>query len=189
MKMEKNRNENFGEIKAGDIFWSASAPRGLTWGPLDDVVMGGKSSSEIKITDSLKWNADVTTENNGGFAGIRTKTFAAIDGSSCKGLKLNIDGTQGEDLKLILRDNGEWNGIAWAKTFSTNKMGSTSVAIPFNSLVPTKFARKVAGMGTFNSKNIQAVQITFSKFEYDGGLNPTFHEGKFQFQLNDIKFY
>ena len=47
----------------------------ITWGPLDDVVMGGASRSDLQPGEQFKgiWKGEISTANNGGFAGIRTK--------------------------------------------------------------------------------------------------------------------
>ena len=33
------------------------------------------------------------------------------------------------------------------------------------------------------------LQLTLSKFEYDGGLNPSFREGPFRLEVDAISFY
>ena len=53
---------------------------------------------------------------------------------------------------------------------------SAEVKIPFSRLIPTKFARTAAQSTPFDSSRVTAVQLTLSKFEYDGGLNPKFKE-------------
>ena len=60
--------------------------------------------------------------------------------------------------------------------------------LPFASLVPTIFARTVPDV-TINLRNVVAVQLALSKFEYDGGLNPLFKEGAFELELIDVRVY
>ena len=59
-----------------DVLWSVdkgSVAKGaeLVWGPLDDVVMGGASRSDLNPGDFFNgaWTGSVTTANNGGFVG------------------------------------------------------------------------------------------------------------------------
>jgi hypothetical protein len=53
---------------------------------------------------------------------------------------------------------------------------SIEVKIPFTRLIPTKFARTAPQSTPFDSSHVTALQLTLSKFEYDGGLNPKFQE-------------
>ena len=101
-------------------------------------------------------------------------------------LRLRVRG-DGNRYKLILRDDYAWNGIAWAASFDTSN-GQTEwqeVEVPFASFVPTLFARSVPGR-TLKTSSITAVQLTLSKFEYDGILNPAFSDGPFRLELESI---
>ena len=94
------------------LLWSAERPELLEWGPLDDVVMGGVSRSTF-ITGSscATFSGVVTSENNGGFAGCRTRALRpALDLRRFEGLRLRLRG-DGNRYKLILRDDYSWNGI------------------------------------------------------------------------------
>ena len=67
------------QIPPGDVIWTPSSNAfELEFGILDDVVMGGASESKIASGKDFtgKWEGIVTTANNGGFAGIRTKTLS-----------------------------------------------------------------------------------------------------------------
>ena len=100
-------------INPSEEIWSVvSNPFSIRWGPLDDVVMGGVSKSNLGPGDTFNgtWTGIVTTANNGGFAGIRTRPFdSVLDISKCEGLILSITG-DGQRYKLIVRDNDEFNG-------------------------------------------------------------------------------
>ena len=177
-------------LKPNDLVWSSTS-QDLEWGPLDDVVMGGVSKSNLTPGEKFtgQWTGFVTSANNGGFAGIRTKLMKpALDVSGCRGLILRIQG-DGNRYKLILRDDEEWNGVAWSLSFDTTADKVTEVRIPFASLIPTRFARTVALTAPFNLKSLTAVQLTLSKFEYDGGLNPKFKEGPFSLNLESIRTF
>jgi hypothetical protein len=67
-------------ILPGDVIWQPSANGDFTLAPLDDVVMGGVSSSDFDNA-SGKWVGRVTDANNGGFIGIRS-TPSLMPGSS-----------------------------------------------------------------------------------------------------------
>ena len=95
------------------LVWS-STNRMLEFGPLDDVVMGGVSQSSFAITPAGigKFQGEVSTENNGGFAGVRSKALTpALQLGSFQGLKLRVKG-DGSRYKFIVRDSYDWNGCA-----------------------------------------------------------------------------
>jgi hypothetical protein len=153
--------------------------------------MGGASKSELLPGTKFNgtWSGIVTTANNGGFAGIRTKLFAPHkDASSCRGFVLRVKG-DGNRYKFIARDDEEWNGVAWSTSFDTVKGRKMEIKIPFGKLKPTRFARTVAMDRPYDSSSITGVQLSLSKFEYDGGLNPAFTEGPFKLEVEAVGFF
>jgi hypothetical protein len=172
------------------VLWSLNSSSSLQWGPLDDVVMGGVSKSDLNTNEKFsgKWTGLVTSENNGGFVGIRTKLFdPALDVSSCQGIEVKVKG-DGQRYKFIARDDDDWNGVAWSYSFDTEKDKIKAIRIPFSKLIPTRFARTVPNL-SFNSRTLRAIQFSLSKFEYDGKLNNKFREGRFNFELIEISLY
>ncbi|CAK9106512.1 ARMADILLO BTB ARABIDOPSIS PROTEIN 1 (ABAP1) [Durusdinium trenchii] len=171
------------KIPPGETLWSSKNPKSLVWGPLDDVVMGGASESFLTGT---KWKGTIVTEG-GGFAGIRTQPIKpAFDVASCTGLKIRVKGGNGQRFKLIIRDSYDWNGIAWSYEFDTQSLvpsldGLVEASAPFTEFVPTLFARRVPNQ-VFNKEQLTAIQLTLSKFGYDGALNPNFNAGNFELE-------
>ena len=178
-------------VKPGTLLWDIkSETTEVEWGPLDDVVMGGASKSDLAPGGNFDgvWSGIVTTANNGGFAGIRSKIFSPFkDASLCRGLVLRVQG-DGNRFKFIARDDTEWNGIAWSTSFDTKAGKTTEVKIPWSKLVPTRFAKTVA-TSPFDTSKITGIQLSLSKFEYDGGLNPNFTEGPFRLEVEKISFF
>ena len=81
--------------------------------PLDDVVMGGASSSSFDNA-ARTWRGEVTTRNSGGFVGVRSKTLApALDLTGASGVAIRVR-PRGAPLRLkfILRDSTDFNGSA-----------------------------------------------------------------------------
>lgn len=175
--------------KPGSIVWSTSTKElDLGWYALDDVVMGGQSkTSKMPNNESGIWSGVVTTAGGGGFAGMRTKQFAPVmDASLCRGFKLRVTG-DGQRYKFITRDSLDWSGIGWSTSFDTVAGESIEINIPFDKMIPTMRARTVQ-TAPFNSNRVTAIQMTLSKFEYDGGISSTFKEGPFSIQLDEISF-
>jgi hypothetical protein len=175
-------------LKPGDAIFSDKVS--LEVGPLDDIVMGGVSKTETKpgLFDGL-FSGYVSTERNGGFAGIRARLFTPPkDLSSCRGYILNVKG-DGQRYKMISRDDQDWNGVAWSASFDTKKNEFTTIKIPFDSLKPTRFAKVLPNHQPFNKSTLYGIQLTLSKFEYEGALNPKFTEGRFSLLVKDILLF
>ncbi len=183
------------KIQPGDIIWDKSASsqgsaqnNPFAFAPLDDVVMGGVSSSTF--VDG-KWTGTVSESNSGGFIGIRSTPFPSpLDMSECKGVEFKIRGGKNKVFKAVLRDSTDFNGICWASTFGEQFRISDglSVKIPFESMIPTIFARTVPDQ-TLNKSNVVGFQLVYSKFLYDGELNPKFELGDFDLEVLEIKAY
>lgn len=180
------------KLSAGSTLWQSENPnKTIEWGPLDDVVMGGASKSALEIGGNFNgtWQGFVTTANNGGFAGIRTKLLRKpFDLSTCKGFSLTVVG-DGQRYKFIARDDADWNGVAWSFSFDTTKDKLTTIKVPFDSLKPTLFARVLPNIKQYDKSCVTAMQVTLSKFEYDGQLNPKFKEGPFALQIKSISTF
>ncbi|KAL7089182.1 hypothetical protein ACP275_13G173000 [Erythranthe tilingii] len=171
--------------------------RELPWGALDDVVMGGVSESTFLIDSNGGENGTptgifrgiVSTTNNGGFTSVRTKNFSIPeDLSAYDGLELRVKG-DGLRYKLIIRTSRDWDTVGYTVGFDTVKDQWQSVRLPFSSLRPIFRAKTVADAPPFNPSEIISLQLMFSKFEYDGKLNPTFLEGPFQLPVSAIRAY
>lgn len=186
-------------LRTGKLVYGfeGNSSRDLVWGALDDVVMGGVSESTFQIDPTGGENGGpsglfkgvVSTANNGGFTSIRTKNFSVPENlSPYDGLELCIKG-DGRRYKLIIRTSRDWDTVGYTSSFDTVEGQWQSVRVPFTSLRPIFRARTVSDAPPFDSSSIISLQLMFSKFEYDGKLNPTFEEGAFQLPVSSIRAY
>ncbi|XP_041025245.1 protein HIGH CHLOROPHYLL FLUORESCENCE PHENOTYPE 173, chloroplastic isoform X2 [Juglans microcarpa x Juglans regia] len=171
--------------------------RELAWGALDDVVMGGVSESTFQIDPigseiggpTGLFKGVVSTANNGGFTSIRTRNLSVPeDVSAYDGLELRLKG-DGRRYKMIVRTSSDWDTVGYTAGFDTVAGQWQSIRLPFSSLRPIFRARTVSDAPPFDPTNIVSLQLMFSKFEYDGRLNPTFVEGAFQLPVSSIRTY
>ena len=109
------------------------------------------------------------------------------------GLRLRVRGDSVlRRYKCIVRDSYDWNGIAWSQSFDASPADATNpdewqcVDLPFDGFVPTLFARTVPG-AKLNTDEINTLQITLSKFEYDNALNPNFVTGPFELRIKSVE--
>ncbi|MEM9276215.1 MAG: CIA30 family protein [Cyanobacteria bacterium P01_F01_bin.143] len=160
------------------------------WGAVDDVVMGGVSRSSIRLENHRAiFSGMVSTDNNGGFASVRTRNLAIpLNLSQYEGIELKVLG-DGKRYKFITRCEGQWDGIAYCASFNTVCNASTIIRVRFCDLIPVFRAKTVSDAGAFDSSQVYAMQLMLSKFEYDGELNPTFEPGVFGLEVEYIKAY
>ena len=123
------------------------------------------------------FSGTVTTENNGGFSGIRSFNFFK-NAEKNEGILIEFTG-DGKRYKFIARDDDLFNGIAWSSlityslvnsltyslilrsySFDTKKNSKTTIKIPFNALKPTKFSKIVDGPA-FNRGSLTAIQFVY----------------------------
>ena len=161
-----------------------------TWGAIDDVVMGGVSQSNIRLGNNQAiFSGLVSTDNNGGFASVRTRNFSTpLDLSDYEGIELKVTG-DGKRYKFIARCEGKWDGIGYCYSFDTVYNFPTTIRIPFRDLIPVFRAKTVPEATQLDASQIYSMQLMLSKFEYDGELNPKFEVGSFALKVENIKAY
>eukprot|EP00210_Caulerpa_lentillifera_P005561 g5320.t1 len=179
-----------------DVFNPYTGYSDLIWGPLDDVVMGGCSQSNLTIEKDKGDQADyaavfsgnITSANNGGFASVRTKNLdPPMDLSGYDGIKLKLKG-DGQRYKFMLRTTDKWDDVSFCKSFNTVE-GWQEVKLEFSDFSPVFRAKTVSPPLPLDLKNISSLQIMLSKFEYDGNLNPSVKMGRFELPIESMKAY
>ncbi|ONI10760.1 hypothetical protein PRUPE_4G066900 [Prunus persica] len=139
--------------------------RELAWGALDDVVMGGVSESTFQI--------DPNGGENGGPTGIfkgvvSTANNGGFTSIRTKNLSTAEDLSAYDGLELRLKGDGRRYKLIVRTSRDWDTVGYTS---------------------GFDTVGDQWQTLMFSKFEYDGKLNPTFVEGAFKLPLSSIRAY
>ena len=111
------------------------------WGPLNDTVMGGVSRSRVEVTakGTAVFTGELSLENNGGFASIRSKP-ADHNLKGYQGILLRVKG-DGKRFKICLKLDPSLDGPLYQKDFTPKKDVWTTVRIPFDQLVPTYHGR------------------------------------------------
>lgn len=124
------------------------------WYVVNDGVMGGVSSSQIRISKekTAVFEGTVSLENYGGFASIRSGPASyALQGF--KGIRLRIKGDK-KTYKLNVRTNRRFDGVVYQRRFNTTGEWQT-VDIPFSELWAGYHGRKMSGMGALDPSKIQ----------------------------------
>ena len=134
-------------------------PETARWTIVNDGVMGGRSSSDVELTEenTALFSGILSLENNGGFASVRGR-FPTLDLSAYEGVTLRVRG-DGRTYQLRFRMNGSFNGVAHGTEFETKAGEWTEVSIPFSRFQPTFMGYRPRGAGPLDPSRIQ--QITF----------------------------
>ncbi len=161
-----------------------------TWGALDDIVMGGVSTSSLQQQGGMAlFKGVVSTQNSGGFASVRTRDFQPpLNFAGRTGIELYIQG-DGQRYKFLVRDESRWDSVAYAISFDTVPGQWMTVQLPFAEMVPVQRAKTVSDGRSLKLERIYSLQLMLSKFEYDGVLNPHFAPGDFQLAVQTIAVY
>lgn len=107
------------------------------WRVINDGVMGGLSQSNIVATNHKTglFTGELSLENNGGFASVRTMV-GPVDLSESAGIEIKVRG-DGRTYQLRLRNDGRTDGLTYRATFKTRDGKWFSVRIPFEHFVPS----------------------------------------------------
>jgi NADH dehydrogenase [ubiquinone] 1 alpha subcomplex assembly factor 1 len=105
----------------------------LSWKSIDDVVMGGRSQSQMVITNNKTalFEGHVSLENFGGFASIRSLP-QLHDLSAFQGLQIRVCG-DGRIYQMRLISSQNYAGINYVADFWTESNEWQDIRLPFRS--------------------------------------------------------
>jgi NADH dehydrogenase [ubiquinone] 1 alpha subcomplex assembly factor 1 len=113
------------------------------WFVVNDGVMGGVSSSTVKLENGvLVFEGQVRLENNGGFASVRS-TSSEQNLSEFAGISLRVRG-DGKMYALNLRTSSA-RGVLYQAEFQTKAGEWLELRVPFSQLRPTRFGNTLKG--------------------------------------------
>jgi NADH dehydrogenase [ubiquinone] 1 alpha subcomplex assembly factor 1 len=112
------------------------------WFPVDDRVMGGLSWSRAAASaEGLVFAGDLSLEQNGGFASIRTRP-RGYDLAGTRALVLRVRG-DGKTYKLGIRTDDAFDGVQYQARFLTRADGWEDVRLPIADFAPRFRGRPV----------------------------------------------
>ncbi len=151
-------------------------PQVGNWTIVNDGVMGGRSASDLELTDAgtVIFSGYLSLENNGGFASARA-IFDRLDLTDFAGMALRVKG-DGREYQLRIRTSGRFDGVSYSSGFSTNDGEWTEVFLPFSEFRPTFRGRVPRGMGPLDPSSIRQI----------GFLIGDKTEGSFQLEISRI---
>lgn len=121
----------------GEIMIDFSDPgEAKRWRAVDDVVMGGRSSSRMKHSGkgTTTFTGDLSLENSGGFASVRT-SGERCSLAGAKSVTLRVRG-DGKAYQLRCRTNSRFDGVSYQATFKTRADEWVDVTLDLADFVP-----------------------------------------------------
>jgi monofunctional biosynthetic peptidoglycan transglycosylase len=114
------------------------------WRPVDDVVMGGRSSSAMRAGDRFGiFAGEVSLEEGGGFASVRRRA-QLVDLSACEAVELHVRG-DGKRYKLNLLPSDALDGFVHQAAFETRPGTWLRVTLPLALFTPRFQGQPAAG--------------------------------------------
>jgi NADH dehydrogenase [ubiquinone] 1 alpha subcomplex assembly factor 1 len=149
------------------------------WLIVNDGVMGGLSESSFVLSDnsSAVFSGDVTLENNGGFASVRTRPMQfGLDGY--EGIQIRVKG-DGKKYQFRVQTNNRFDGVSYQYKFETQQDQWQTITIPFEECVPVFRGRLLRNVEPISPTEIRQLGFLIS----DG------QTGDFQLEVQWIKAY
>ena len=148
------------------------------WTNIDDVVMGGVSSSRMRFEDACAiFEGELSLENNGGFASVRSKGVQA-DLDDFAGIRLRING-DGNTYQLRIRTNANYDGPSYQVTFETRSEEWTEIDLPFADFKASFRGRSLPDYPKLDPSKISTFGILITDKQ----------EGPFKLNIDRIKAY
>jgi NADH dehydrogenase [ubiquinone] 1 alpha subcomplex assembly factor 1 len=153
------------------------AHESAVWPSIDDVVMGGVSSSEMVSEDGFaSFRGEVSFDNNGGFASVRSRPQVR-DLSSFDGLALRVRG-DGKTYGFRIRTNSSFDGVSYQVAISPPAGEWHDVKVAFTDFVPVYRGRRVAGHPPLDAAQVTTLGLIISR-----------QEGPFRLDIASIEGY
>src|SRR5665648_1003651 len=135
----------------------------LNWEVINDGVMGGISESnfQIKPYQTAVFSGRVSLENNGGFASVRASLREPVSGNFEK-IVLRLKG-DGKTYSLRIRTEQNFDGVAYACSFSTKKDEWTEHEFSPADFVPTFRGRTLSNVPPLKDMKISHIGFLISE--------------------------
>lgn len=148
------------------------------WRIVNDAVMGGLSSSSVSVNDDkIIFTGNVSLENNGGLASLRSPV-KDYDFSKFTGLEIRLK-TDGKRYSISMKETTYFSGYFYTSTFETKKDEWIIIKIPFEQFKLYYFGKETKSNKKLPLNNIKEISLLIGDKQ----------EGKFRAEIDYIKLY
>ena len=146
------------------------------WQVVNDDVMGGVSTSSFRLTNGVAvFRGEVSLENNGGFASVRSLP-ARHDLAGCDTFVIRVRG-DGRRYKFTVRTDRSFDSAIYQSVFATKKGEWEEHRLPVKGFVPTFRGRVLSGAPPLDTAKVTSVGFLISDKQ----------DGPFQLEVAWIK--
>ena len=139
------------------------------WRIVNDGVMGGLSSSKAIVKDDkIIFSGNVSLENNGGFASLRSPV-KDYNFEKFTGLEVKIKG-DGKRYSISMKETTYFSGYFFTSTFETKKDEWITVKLPFNQFSFYYFGRETNSNKKIPLNNIKEISLLIGD-KQEGSFN------------------
>ena len=148
------------------------------WRIVNDGVMGGLSSSKAIVQDDkIIFSGNVSLENNGGFASLRSPV-KDYKFEKFSGLEVKIKG-DGKRYSISMKETSYFTGYFYTKSFETKRDEWIVIQIPFNQFKLYYFGKEVNSGGKIPLNNIKEISLLIGDKQ----------EGSFKAEIEYLRLY
>lgn len=149
------------------------------WSITNDDVMGGVSTSSVSVGENncLIFSGDVSLDNNGGFASLRSP-IDDYNLSAYEGFLIKLKG-DGKNYYLSFRQTKFFTGFNFTQRFQTEKEKWQTLKLPFKDFKLKYYGREVTDQKSADKSNIKQLSILISDKQ----------EGPFKIEIEWIGLY
>lgn len=128
------------------------------WRIVNDGVMGGLSSSKAIVQDDkIIFSGNVSLENNGGFASLRSPVNE-YNFEEYSGIEIRIK-ADGKRYSISMKETTYFTGLFYTFTFETKKDEWITVKIPFDKFKPYYFGKEINSNKKIPLNNIKEISL------------------------------
>ncbi len=128
------------------------------WRIVNDGVMGGLSSSKVNVKDDkIIFSGNVSLENNGGFASMRSPV-KDYNFEKHNGIEIKIKG-DGKRYSISMKETTYFSGYFYTSTFETKIDEWITVKIPFNQFKLYYFGKETNSGKKIPLNNIKEISL------------------------------
>jgi len=127
------------------------------WRTINDNVMGGVSEGRSRITEdkTLEFYGNLSLENNGGFASVRSQTVT-LDLDKHEGVVLRVR-ADGRSFYCNLHVPTSMPAFSYRAKFDTKKEQWQEVRIPWKEFRATAFGRELESKSSLETSKVNAI--------------------------------
>jgi hypothetical protein len=160
------------------------------WFRVNDLIMGGKSTSQLDADGAgrLVFSGEINTDG-GGFASMRTGEDCHVvvpQGATAVRVVVEGDGQMWK-VNLGLSHSLMDSKPTWTHDFLTTKGGKQTHTLPINAFTAQTRGRKVEGV-VLDLDEVVYVGLILSLVDQEGRANTHFGAGPFRLTLHELEF-